>query len=762
MTSRPSSSEAARFHAEVVRLIFRAHASSFAVVLLRVQPGPDSVRAVGTFPEVHPGQQVMLEGMWEAHATHGRQLRVTSCLVLVPETLEALEKLLASGVVEGVGPGMASRLVTSLGEGLWAALDAPAEAAAGASVRSEGGLESVPGLGAVRASRLRAWWFSVRTQGQARLFLAELEVSGTLAERIVGRFGARTEAILRENPWMLADTLSGVGFVRADALAQRLGVAPDAPGRAEAAVRWLLGRSVEEGHVYCPASRLLDQAMGLGLPPARVLEAIHRRVEEGELVVETLPPEDSAMGGASEQAIYLKRLFEQERAVAELLLARIERCVQATRSTVPQSDVQLRGLQACLGLTLADEQREAVIQGLSSPLLVISGGPGTGKTTLVRALIWALKEEGVSIRLAAPTGRAARRLQEATGQEASTVHRLLEVQPPGMLPGRKRDHPLEGQVLLVDEVSMMDLPLFAWLLDAMPLGMRLILVGDVDQLPPVGPGNVLDVLLRTPEVPRVLLGQVFRQGQGSLIRLNAQRIRRGLVPILPHGEAVRDADFFFVEADTQERCVERVVELVAQRLPERYGLDAPREIQVLSPMHRGDAGVVRLNECLQAVLNPGVEGGRQRGLRPGDKVIQVRNRPESGLYNGDIGYVRAVSEGRVVVGFEEREVVCEGVQVQELERAWAMTVHRSQGSEFPVVVMPVLEGAQGMLKRNLLYTAVTRARRLVVLVGSWGAVVGAVVQGGMERRYGRLWGRLREGLVRGQGLTDVRTGYDPR
>lgn len=738
MIPPPDPSPPQRFRAEVVRLIFRAPSSSFMVLELKAlgdSEGLGVFRAAGEVPPVQVGQQLSLCGSWEEHPKHGRQLRLEDALPLLPETQAALQKYLSAGVVDGIGPALATRIVQTLGDAVWAALEHPPEGA-----QAGAGLECVPGLGQERARRLKHFWQTQRHEHRARMLLAELEVPGALTDQILSRYGNQTEATLKTNPWLLAEELRGVGFIRADALAARLGVAPDALPRAQAAVRWLLSRSQEEGDVYCPASRLLEQAQTLGLPPARVLEAIHSLKQAGEVVIEALESQNAPETLPEDQALFLSALWKQEVAVAEQLRARLRRC---TDSDVPQDDAvedRLNALEVSQGLTLAPEQREAVKKGLTAPLLLISGGPGTGKTTLVRALLALLSRAGTQVKLAAPTGRAARRLQEATGQEAQTLHRLLEVQPPGMLPARTRANPLEGDLLLVDEASMIDLPLFAWLLDALPESMRLVLVGDVDQLAPVGPGNVLDALLRTPTTPKVLLSQVFRQGQSSLIHLNAQRIRRGLTPLLPHGAAVLEADFFFVEAPEPECCLERVIELVTRRLPERYGLDPRKDIQVLSPTHRGETGVARLNERLQAVLNPRAAADRRRGFRPGDKVMQVRNRPESGLYNGDIGFVLAAEEGAVQVAFDEREVHITGPALQELERAWAMTVHRAQGSEFPVVVMPLTEGTLGMMKRNLLYTAVTRARRLVVLVGSRRVLeAGGWVR---EVRSSRLWERL--------------------
>lgn len=715
--------------ASVLRVLFSAPEREFVVLRCAREDG-SAFTAIGPLAQLHVGESVRLEGEWEQHPVYGSQLRVTRALPLTPATLENLERLLGGGAFEGIGPALAQRLVQQLGPQLFTALEG-----------DEVLLAEVPGVGPQRAKRLIETWQQLAQAREVRLLLASLELTPAFTERLLKKYGDRLLSVLRSDPWQLAEQLRGVGFLKADALAQKLNIDPEGTSRARAAVRHLLARAVEDGHVYLPQRRLLQQGELLGLPPLELLRAVQALQEQGGLQLERgLEPEDDA-------ALYLPGLWKAEREVAARLTSLSQQPSQTDSTALLNAEIE--AIEATLGLSLAEAQRRAVVAGITAPLLLISGGPGTGKTTLVKALLMCCETRGQRVALAAPTGRAARRLQEATGREATTLHRLLEVQAPDMRFMRNADQPLEVELVLVDEASMVDLPLFAALLAALPPTGRLVLVGDVHQLPPVGPGDVLGALMNTGVAPRVMLEQVHRQAGGSLIALNARRMLLGLAPQRPRGLEAPDADFYFLEEPDAERCAQTLVELVSRRLPTRYGWSPRRDIQVLSPSHRGNVGVEALNRRLQAALNPAGEGDTRR-LRPGDRIIQVRNNYDLELFNGDLGEVLAVEPEGVQVQFEERSLLLSGQELEDIELAWAMTVHRAQGSEFPVVVLPISDVHANMLRRSLVYTAMTRARKLMVMVGRFEVLERAVGSAGRELRFSGLTRRLRMASASGE------------
>lgn len=707
----------ARVEGEVTGITYRHEGSGFAVI--RVEPEPGRVVfAVGPLASLLPGERVDLRGRWVDDPTHGRQLQVDRVEVSAPQRIEGLERYLASGVVPGIGKGLASRLVTQLGPRLFEALEGDVATIA-----------AVSGIGPNRARALVEGWARGRHDREVRILLEGLGVGPVLAQRIQSRYGASTPEVLRQDPYRLIDEVPGVGFVRADALAQKMGLAKDSPARGRAAVLHVLDEGTSRGHVALPSPRLLEALGPLDVPEALGAAALDTLAAEGRIVVEA---------DASAPLVYLAWLHRAEVEVAARLLAWPP---PLARALTP--DHAITEAETHLGLTLGPEQRQAVRLAVEAPLLVVTGGPGTGKTTVIRALTALLAQVPGGLALAAPTGRAARRLAEVTGREASTLHRLLEARPPRLDFGRHPGRPLDHGAVLVDEASMVDLPLLRGLLRAVKPGTRLILVGDADQLPPVGPGEPLRDLVESEAVPVVRLGTLYRQGQGSLIAENAHHIVRGELPRLVRGAASREVDFFFL--DTPEAQVpEIVVDLVTRRLPSAYGLDPFTEVQVLCPGHRGDAGTEALNLALKGRLNPTAGGGLRPA--PGDRVIQTRNDPERELSNGDLGRVEgAVGEGSAAlrVRFDERELLLDGAALDDLDLAYALTVHKSQGSEYPAVVLPLTRPHLRLLQRSLLYTAVTRARRLLVLVGDWGLVVRAVNEGDRGRRFGRLRERLR-------------------
>jgi len=576
-------------------------------------------------------------------------------------------------------------------------------------------------------------------------FLDSLPINVSQAEKIRRRYGGEVEAIVSADPYRLIEEIEGVGFVTADAVARSLGIGPDSAVRVEAAVRHALRECAAEGHVYFPRVPLIQRSQKLlEIDRELIHEAIDRLVDAGELVLE-------GREEGLEERVYLRSFHAAECRVADALVG-MQKGVGAWDAghggdaAGTGGDADTGGADAAawaqesMDVPLAERQLAAIRSAMASRVTVITGGPGTGKTTVIRALLAVLEKAGRSAILAAPTGRGARRMAEATGREAATVHRLLEYNPRGGFK-RNRRNPLVCDWLILDESSMMDLKLTGRLLDALPAGASLVLVGDVNQLPSIGAGQVLRDVIRSRRFAVVELNQVFRQADASRITLNAHRVQVGLMP-----EMDPDGDFFLVRRAEPDAVVRIIVELCRARIPRRFQLDGTADVQVLTPMNRGPAGVGRLNRELQAALNPGEGGGpaAPRGFREADKVMQTRNNYEKGVFNGDIGRITALARParRLVVSFEERDVEYGFDELGQLSLAYAVTVHKAQGSEFPAVVLPLVMQHYPMLERNLLYTAITRARRLAVLVGDERALAAAVRSNDTRRRYSHLESRL--------------------
>ncbi|HEX6971485.1 MAG TPA: ATP-dependent RecD-like DNA helicase, partial [Limnochordia bacterium] len=693
------------FEGTVARITYRDEASGFTVARIHLEPEGSAV-AVGVLPPVSVGERLRLSGQFEQHPTYGRQLRVVTAYSVAPITgnAAAIESYLASGAVRGIGPRLAQRLVAHFGSDvLRIAAEAPER------------LAEVPGVGPVRAARIAARLKEHSALRDALIFLGSLGLPERLAARAFRLWGERTVGIVQGDPYRLARDVPGVGFKTADRIARALGVGADSPRRAEAAVAHILAEAAEEGHTFLPPAELALRLRPLGLEAAAEA-GIAALVASGRAVREVTP-----LG----EAVYARALWEPECDAAARL---------ASLLTAPRRPQAADVPAACGQITLTPWQRRAVARALVERVLIVTGGPGTGKTTLVRAIVTIARQRGERVLLAAPTGRAAQRLQEATGHPASTLHRLLEF---GRRGGggwgfqRHAARPLEGELLVVDEASMIDLALFDALLQAVPPGMRLVFVGDADQLPSVGPGAVLADMIAAERVPLVRLTEVFRQAEQSHIVTGAHRIRRGEEPTFnaPGG------DLFFLAARDGPEVAAAIRELVASRLPAYLGLRPGEGVQVLAPLRSGPAGVDELNRSLQAVLNPPspykaeVRLG-ERTFRSGDRVMQIRNDYDKGVFNGDVGRVISVDAERrcltVAFGGEAggegtaaaaTAVTYEGDACNDLVLAYAVSVHKSQGSEYPAIVMPVLPIMPALMHRQLLYTALTRARRLAVLVG---------------------------------------------
>ncbi len=709
----------------------------------RAAQGDDRlVTLVGAMADLTPGEAIVASGWWRNDPKHGWQFTVLDYRTALPATIQGMRRYLGSGLVKGIGPVMAGRIVDRFGEGTFDAIEETPDR-----------LTEVPGIGTVRAGRIAATWAEQRRIREVMTALQGYGVTTSLAVRIYKRFGDDSGRVVAEEPYRLAREVWGIGFKTADTIAKAVGIAPDAPERLQAGVLHALGAAGDDGHTLLPEETLIAQAGALlGAERAPIEMAIAALVATGDVV---------AARGEDGQLLALAPFARAESSLASRLRTLAgatpdARVAQAFLST--DWPAAFGWLAARHGITLAPAQEAAVRMALTAPVSILTGGPGTGKTHTLRALLTLARARQLRPLLAAPTGRAAKRMQEATGLPAGTLHRLLELRPGGKA-GRDRDRPLEADLVVVDEVSMLDVLLANQLVKAIAPGAHLLLVGDPDQLPSVGAGAVLADLLRADRFPATRLTQIFRQGAGSGIAINAARINAGEMPRF--GGDV--ADCFFLAADDPATAAALVTDLVARRLPARYGF-APGDIQVLAPMHRGDVGVGTLNTLLQERLNPAREGraearGGGRVYRPGDRVLQLRNDYDLAVFNGDLGTVREVDpvEQELAIELDDgRTVRYPYANLYALTHAYAVSVHKAQGAEFPAVVMPLVTAHAALLGRTLLYTAFTRARRLVVLVGQRKALGLAVSDWRQVPRHTALGGILTGAIAfswPGQGHT---------
>lgn len=716
------------------RITFQSESDGYTVAQLRPTGKRHTVTIVGKLLGVQPGEQLILEGEWRDHPTHGRQFSVQRYHSRLPATIDGIRRYLGSGLIKGVGPATAKRITETFGKYTLDVLEREPER-----------LREVPGLGRKKAELIAEAWRAQQRIKDLMLLLQDLGLPTGVAVRIYKHYGDDALRVVQQEPYRLADEVDGVGFRTADAIAAGLGIARDDPRRIAAGLRFALGQASDDGHCYLPWRELVERAASLLTVTAEQVQAVL-----AELLAAGQLWRDSIVTAATpeQQPIYLPPLAFAEIGVANAIRRSLaQRSTLAAHYAPSRWELVFAHLAERRGIDLSPQQRDAVRTALTSPVMLLTGGPGTGKTTSLRALVLLLRARGYRPLLAAPTGRAARRLSEATGIEARTIHRLLEYGPDGSF-RRNAENPLDCDLLVIDEASMLDIVLANQLLKATPPGAHLVIVGDADQLPSVGPGRVLGDLIESGIVPRVHLDAIFRQAAGSGIAANARRINEGLLPVWGGHD-----DFYFFAAETPERCAELTVELVVERIPRRFGYDPRRDIQVLSPTHKGVAGVAALNAALQAALNPprpSVAEYRSGAtiFRVGDRVIQQRNDYDRDVYNGDTGEVIAINaeEQTIVVRFEDgRAIRYSGLDLDDLALAYALSVHKSQGSEYPVVVLPLLMQHQPLLQRNLLYTAVTRARRLVVIIGDRRAIAAAVAAAEVERRYTGLDVRLQEG-----------------
>jgi len=717
----------------VERITFQSEDNAFTVARLQQDAKTAPTTVVGNLPGINVGETLRLTGDWVSHPEYGAQFQVEAMERVAPATLIGMERYLGSGLIKGIGPVTARKIVRAFG---LAALDV-------IKARPEK-LTKIAGIGPKKAERIAEAVMAQKEISDIMVFLQGCGITPALAAKVYRAYGRNAISIIKENPYRLAEEIYGIGFKTADLIATRLGVVTTSPHRIRAGLVYLLDEFCRDGHVFAPEEEFCLKAAGeLEVSVEQAREAISYLLEARVFYIER--------NKAGESLLYPSHFYHAERGAAARLLA-LHRQVFPPWPVEPET--LLAQIAAADALTLAPGQRQAVLTAVVNGVTIITGGPGTGKTTTVRSLLRLYAALGLRCLLAAPTGRAAKRLADTSGYEAKTIHRLLEFGFPGGSPGfqRHEQHPLEAEAVIVDEVSMVDLLLLYNLLKAITPGTRLVLVGDADQLPSVGPGNVLRDLIEAGIIPTIRLEVVFRQAEASLIVRNAHRINRGEIPILPAG----DKDFYFIPCEEPEKVVEQIVDLVSVRLPRFLSCDPIDDLQVLAPMRRTITGVDHLNQLLQEKLNPPAPGrGELRYgaavFRGRDKVMQLRNDYQKMVFNGDMGRVRSVDveESQLHVAFPEaggeRLVAYDRDELDELAVSYAISVHKSQGSEYPVVILPITTQHYMMLQRNLLYTAVSRAKRLVVLIGSKKALAIAVQNSKVEERNTYLAERLRQG-----------------
>jgi exodeoxyribonuclease V alpha subunit len=716
----------------VDRIVFRNPETGYCVARFQLvgdsPGGKGATTIVGTMPAVRAGEMLRLEGEWQIHPVHGRNFRVERFEEEMPTTEDGIERYLASGAIRGVGPVTAARIVERFGDRSLAVLDEEPDR-----------LQQVAGISARRLEIITASWEEQKRIRDLSMFLQEHGLSVALAQRIYQAYGESAPDIIRADPYRLAHEIFGVGFRTADAVAARLGIPRDSPSRHVAGLKYALSRATDEGHVYLPRPELLQRA-------AKLLQASSPELEPA--LLELMRRGDAVMDADD---VYLTPFYRAEAGAARMLreLMSTPSALTLDRRFDPAAAIREAG--AAQGLELAAKQILAAEQALREKVSILTGGPGTGKTSTLRTIITALERADVSFCLCAPTGRAAKRVTETTGRPASTIHRLLEYQPGLNIFAYDRARPLPFDFVVVDEVSMLDALLSYHLLKAIPRESHLLLVGDADQLPAVGPGNVLRDLVESDAIPTVTLTDLFRQARGSQIVLAAHAVNRGEVPDLANRP---DGDFFFIRADSDAEVVVAIRRLLTERIPAKFGLDPMDDVQIMAPMHAGPAGVTALNGELQSLLNPPrpshpelQRGGRV--FRHGDKVMQIRNNYEKEVYNGDVGRIVAIrtEEQGLTVAFPSEAGITEidyaSPDLEELVLAYTVSVHKAQGSEVPAVVMPLVTGHFMLLQRNLLYTAITRARQLCVIVGSKRALTIATSTDHHQRRNTHLRDRLR-------------------
>lgn len=701
----------------VERITFQSPETGYTVLRFKASRHNDLVTVVGMLMDVVVGTNLEINGVWKVDKKYGQQFEAHTWQEVMPATVYGIEKYLGSGLIKGIGPKYAKKIVAKFGADTLDIIEENIER-----------LGEVEGIGKKRIQQIKFSWVRQREIKNVMVFLQSHDVSSAYAAKIYKAYGNDAVKRVQENPYQLADDIWGIGFKTADTIAVKMGIEKDEFNRLRSGIKYALGELGNEGHVFAYREQLIKKGKELlDVTESQLDEVIERMMKTDDLKVE-------------EDAIYLPPFYYAEIGTAKRLRMIISAEAEENIFTQDQM-VDLGRIQKTLGISYDDVQAEAIHRAANSKVMVLTGGPGTGKTTTTQGIIQAFLDKGLSILLAAPTGRAAKRMSEATGREAKTIHRLLEFKPPE---GYKRneENPLEGDVLLVDECSMIDIMLMNSLLKAVPANMRLVLIGDVDQLPSVGAGNVLRDIIDSEAVPVVRLTKIFRQAQQSRIITNAHKVNEGKFPDISNG---KNSDFFFLNREEPEVIAKEIVELVKNKLPNYYKVK-PSEIQVLTPMQKGIIGAINLNQELQKAINPSMEGIRRGGyiFKQYDKVMQIRNNYDKEVFNGDIGRILEIDteDNTLTVLFDGRKVLYEASELDELVQAYACTIHKSQGSEYPIVVMPVSMTHFMMMQRNLIYTGITRSKKVCVVVGTMKALGYAVRNITVTKRNTMLKERL--------------------
>lgn len=714
-------------HGLLERISYHNEENDFVVAKLREKEKKELTTIIGNLSGINPGESLKLTGKWVQNKRFGEQFQVETFEVTQPATLLGIQKYLASGLIKGIGSIMSERIVEKFGLHTLEVIEKKPER-----------LSEVEGIGPKRISLIIKAWVEHKEIKEIMIFLQGHGVSAAYSAKIYKQYGDQSIETVRENPYRLAHDIYGVGFITADKIAQNLGIDRNSLIRAKAGLIYILNRLTEEGHVYYPESQLIHKAKEiLSVDEEIIILAVRELSKEKELFLEDLDPDGNL------KAVYLAPFHVAETGVAQMLM-NLKEFPSNIRPIHPEKAIEW--VQQKLNIELAQRQEEAVLLAATSKVLIITGGPGTGKTTLITAILRIFQQMKLRVLLAAPTGRAAKRMNEATGWEAKTIHRLLEYSPRKGGFKKDQDDPLEADVVIIDETSMVDTLLMYHLLKAIQSHAHLILVGDVDQLPSVGPGNVLKDIIRSGKFTVVRLTEIFRQAQESMIVVNAHKVNQGQLPVLKEIDKPEKTDFQFIQEEDPEKILQNILDLCSETIPRQFRFHPLREIQVLAPMHKGIIGVANLNIELQKRLNPsqpGITHGAWN-FRLGDKVMQIVNNYYKDVFNGDIGWISKIDaeEREVVIEFDGRPVPYDYSDLDEVVLAYAVSVHKSQGSEYPVVILPVVTQHYMLLQRNLIYTGITRAKKLVIMIGTKKALAIAIRNNKPQRRYTLLSERL--------------------
>lgn len=718
----PAPAAGSKLCGTIERITFFNEETSYCVARARCEGERELVTIVGTFAAINVGEFVEMTGEWQSHREYGKQFKVAEYTVKLPNTVTGIKKYLGSGLIRGIGPKMAERITNHFKAATIEVIEKTPRA-----------LLEIDGIGEWRLEQISESW---KTQGAIRsimIFLQKYNISTSIATKIYKRYGDSSIEALTENPYRLADDIYGIGFKSADRIALSMNVPEDSEVRTRACISYCLGQQVGEGHVFTTKTRLFEELKQfIDIAPDRFGPVVEKMAADGDIVVE------------NGEQVYLQALHISESRAAKNI-ARIFNT--PFKKIICEVDSVIAKIESTSKIKYSPLQLEAINTALSSKIMVLTGGPGTGKTTTIRGIIRAFKMIGLRVLQCAPTGRAAKKMEESTGEPARTIHRLLEFSPAGRGFIKGPEDPLDCDVLICDEVSMIDVVLMHHLLKAVAPHAKLVLIGDINQLPSVGPGSVLKDVIGSKAVPVIALDRIFRQDEKSLIITNAHRINNGEMPVFPERADGGQADFYFIEKEDQASTAAAILKTVSERIPERFGLRPVDDVQVLCPMYRGECGVTSLNGVLQGALNKSTLElfHKTRAFRLGDKVIQNENDYKKNVFNGDIGRISDVrtQDRSLVIDFPQGQVEYEYNDLDSIELAYAITIHKSQGSEYPAVVIPVLTSHFIMLQRNLLYTAVTRAKMLVVLIGSKKAVHIALGNNRVQERNSNLIERIR-------------------